>query len=175
MLIMGGLIRGSIPFALSMTLIDSKQTPDNIRQAEFVSRLLLLTIFLTTPTLGGGVKLWTKCLGLTREPYDMAILKEGDVYATFLHGTVLKGEVVISKKYRKVSCFERFWTCLNQRVLKPLFGQKEKNEDPETKEAYESVKLTILNSIIGDKTSTQKGNSQLTSEVANINKSSETN
>jgi len=36
-------------------------------QALLICRLLLLTIFFTTPTLGGLVKCWLACLGLEKE------------------------------------------------------------------------------------------------------------
>jgi hypothetical protein len=43
-----------------------KKTPET-EAMEFISSMLLLTIFFTTPTLGGLVKCWLTCLGLTKE------------------------------------------------------------------------------------------------------------
>ena len=73
MLILAGMIRGSIPFALAVAAASSEDSPhphlgNNKRtQSEFVCVLLLLTIFFTTPTLGGLVKCWVSCLGLKKE------------------------------------------------------------------------------------------------------------
>jgi len=43
---------------------------ENSKEAKamkFISSMLLLTIFFTTPTLGGLVKCWLICLGLNKE------------------------------------------------------------------------------------------------------------
>lgn len=80
MLMLGGMIRGilnikigSIPFALSMTLLAHEgNIKDSYYRAQtlLICRTLLLTIFFTTPTLGGLVKCWAKCLGLKKEPKE---------------------------------------------------------------------------------------------------------
>ncbi len=51
-----------------MTVVNkSGNTAEDNQEALLTCRLLLLTIFFTTPTLGGLVKCWVRCLGLGKE------------------------------------------------------------------------------------------------------------
>ena len=62
---------GSIPFALAMAEFhhdsEGKKDDKEKKAMVFISSMLLLTIFFTTPTLGGLVKCWLTCLGLKKE------------------------------------------------------------------------------------------------------------
>ena len=63
-LILAGIIKGSIPFALSLTI---KPGEDGEKQVKFMQQLLLIFIFLTTPTLGSMVSFWISCIGVKTE------------------------------------------------------------------------------------------------------------
>ncbi len=136
-----GLIRGSIPFALSMTLSHDEEDKERVR---FIQQLLLVTIFVTTPTLGSMVRLWMVCLGVRSERgYEVSVVKKGEEYGSFIHGDTIANEVRI--KGESGGC-QRCWKKLDERLFRPIFGEK---VAPQAEVKNETVCITLLRSSAG--------------------------
>ena len=64
---------------------------------------------------------------------------------SFLRGSVLGSEVRFSKRYKVMGCCERTWHWANENFLKPAFGKKERLPK---RDMFESVRVTVLQSVI---------------------------
>ncbi len=125
-------------------------------QAQLICRAILLTIFFTTPTLGGLVKLWLRCLGLHKEnTYHICLtnrdrrvsVKTGDAYESFLRGSIIGTEVAVDRHYRAMSRCWYIWHYVNDMYLKPLFGKREKRRQMGNS-LFGSVRMTVLQSVV---------------------------
>lgn len=98
----------------------------------------------------------------------MAKIKEGDIYTSFVHGSIAGGTVKIPKANREVGCFESCWKSFDDKIMKPVFGKKDKSL--QMSEAYESVRLTLLESVADPKKRSVIGEAKNES-IENVNQS----
>lgn len=71
----------------------------------------------------------------------MAVLKEGEMYQSFRFGSIIGSEFKMRKRYAEMGCCEKCWHHINEKVMKPLFGKKEKNK---REDMNSSIRVTIL-------------------------------